>query len=214
MNHRLTALSIATALLLGACGGGSPDPDPEPSGMQDMQTLTADMNGNISKTAADEYTGRDGPGLLWLGDTRDNTVYRGFLRFSLASIPAGARIESATLTTSYISPLGTPYFDLGDLLIEAIDMGGGLDQTDFDALASWMGVVPSNPNDGDKDVDVTEAIQMSLPAGTADFRIRFRLSTDGSGDTDVAFMNDSSDVGSNTGRDLSVPTLLVVYRTQ
>ena len=202
--HRRHVVS-ALLLALAGCGGGGGDDGTD-------VTLLADpaVHGWVTNLGGSVSFG----GSVVVGDSSGNPTLaaRGIMRFQLTDIPAGATIESATLRVYQMLVEGTPYADLGDLLVDHVDAGAGLSADDFagGTLQANMGVLSTSAALEIKSLDVRAAVQAALDGGTGrvDFRFRFETETDGDAQTDGATLNGRSDEAGN-GR---VPVLEVTYQ--
>ena len=205
MDIRTIALASTAAIVLCACGGASIF-DPAPP-----QALTIDAAADLTGTVTPAIGGSGG--FLQVGDSSAGVALVGVMGFQLGSIPAGAEIESAVLTVYHLGNLagtGTQYSDLGDLIVDHVDLGPQVDETDFaGSLQVNIGVLSTAPGEGTRSLDVTEIVRELVAAGRAraDFRIRFELMTDLDGLPDLAYLNDGGDTANNG----AVPALQVSY---
>jgi hypothetical protein len=209
---RLSSLTLPFAVLLlilspacGGAGGGGLGPVTTAS----MPPVGA-MDGFIDNNGLVETTGWLG-GILVGDSSLDNTA-QGFLTFDIAALPNGADVVEATLTVRQFSTSGTPYPILGAVLIDHVDIGAGLDASDWGtpALDGNFDAVSQNGATGALSVDVTDQIQADVAAGRvrSSFRLGFTALTDNDGNQDTAHFQDSEDTeGSGV-----LPTLIVRYR--
>lgn len=137
---------------------------------------------------------------------------RQFFTFDLSDLPAGARIESATLDLYQSRVTGDPYTKLGNVVVDHVSYGSSLDKSDYSegTLQSAIATLSTNANVESKRVDVTVALERDRSAGRTltQFRIRFSV-RDSNSDraTDQVFFSDAE--LSNPGQP---PTLTVSYR--
>jgi hypothetical protein len=205
---KLTAaltVCCAAALLLTACGGGGGD-----GGSADMTLVISSeesLDGFVTNTAFVDVNSE-----VSVGDT-DGTfgnVSRGFVRFELLGIPAGATLIAAELRLFQFEVIGTPYATHGNLLADHVNLGATLDATDFAAVPIRAGVATIS---GDatleyKSTPVTECVAVDIAAGrtTSDFRLRFVLDSDADAMDDYISFNDGM-----SPPDVA-PMLVVTYR--
>lgn len=137
---------------------------------------------------------------------------RGFVRFSLAGIPAGAEIVSAVLHLAQADVTGAPYASLGTMRVDHMDLGVGLDGGDYLAAAfvSDIGTLSTNAVLDVKSLDVTSRVAADLLAGrtTSDYRLRFPIQNDGDVAVDSAHMEDMEN---NKGSG-QAPLLTITYK--
>jgi hypothetical protein len=174
------ALLTALVVFVSACGG---------------TTATTDSPGTIvipNHGGAQEGhtpTGFAGSGTgLFAGDNLNPTFPEGqgvqiFLTFALRD-QAGE--GSAIVTSDVLQTIGTPFEDLGDLLIEPISYDAfGPELFDLEANA-----VATRCTAADTTVqcDVTAAVAAATAAGqtVAQFRLRFEQAADSDGEADLA----------------------------
>ena len=224
MKTLLTLVSCVFAVGLAGCGGGGSggddaDANPQPEGGIVTQEIIADraITGGWQRSTP---IGGSGGGNFFVGDVGSEGT-RGFLGFSIGGIPEDAEIVSAQMTIYHkIGPAtGSPFTDLGNLIVDLVDYGPTLEQSDYDvpAVQPRFGILSDSPKDGVRSLDVTNqlrqtrALHVSTQAGiqTIQFRLRFDAETDNDIiQTDAVIVNgidDAFEVG-------VIPTLTVEYR--
>ena len=225
MISRMNGCVLALALLLAGCGSSSSSPavaDGLDGGDESAKTmvLTADrsLTGWFRSDGLFGTPGGTG-GIVLVGDTGIWGL-RGFLGFNIGGIPADAEILAAELSVWHFKgpAQGSPYADLGNLLIDYVDIGSSLDLDDYRVLAleSDIAVLSDAPTEGLRTADVTKQLQTArvladLAAGrpVISFRVRFPKETDGDvTQTDAVNLNGLDDPRSNG----VLPTLTVEYR--
>jgi hypothetical protein len=131
-----------------------------------------------------------------VGDSQNDIAMRGFVTLSLDGIPAGAKVESAVLRLFWGSTNNNPFDDFGVLLMDHVDLRGGLDLLDWGTgtLAPGMAAWPRLPDYTDWGyIDVTSAVQRDLAAGrsTSSFRFYFTNTPSRDGVPDLIFIDNS-----------------------
>jgi hypothetical protein len=115
-----------------------------------------------------------GPVLGGIGASVDNES-RGFCSFSLADVPAGAVVISATLRAHQGFSRGIGTND--PVIVDHLDDYGALGDEDFaaQALADNIGTLSATTTEGDKSLAVFSAVTTDLAGGRArsSYRIRF-----------------------------------------
>jgi len=183
------SMLLASVLLLVACGGGS-------GGREVVQqTLNLPGVGTNSGTIVLSSGGsvffptsgvNPNP-----GDTAGNGQQKGYLRFDHSSIPAGARVLSATLIITQEPAIGTPYSDLnGPVLVDHVQTGATLDMDDWvgGTLGAAILTLATAATPGTTTHDVTQAVALDVASqrATTDFRFYFAQATDAGSDDDQA----------------------------
>ncbi|MGH7701129.1 MAG: hypothetical protein ACREMJ_11510 [Gemmatimonadales bacterium] len=138
--------------------------------------------------------------------------HRGFYSFDISVIPSGSTVTSATLRLYQFNFAGSPYAELGNVVVDHLDYGatiGGLEDYSATAFVSGMGPLSTNTTVEYKTLGVTARVQADVAAGRtrSQYRLRFSnadFSNDGSADF-VQF----SDAEFFTA---DVPQLVVKYR--
>jgi pSer/pThr/pTyr-binding forkhead associated (FHA) protein len=139
-------------------------------------------------------------------------VARGFLSFDLASIPAGATIESVRLEFYQHQIVGDPYQTLGNLALDHVDYGSSLEASAYDRPALHSAVlaqmVAANSWYVLADPTITLWVEENLTAGRArvQLRLRFAQETDSDQDRDLVVLT------SGEGPADQAPRLTIVYR--
>lgn len=118
-------LLLSASLGLGGCGGGGGS-----SAVTIAILSTPGLDGFVQASGSVDPISTS----LAAGDSTANAVARFFVSFPLGGIPAGATILSATLEVRQSAVIGTPYSDLGLLVVDHLDYGGVLDAADKPVL--------------------------------------------------------------------------------
>ena len=144
------------------------------------------------------------------GDGSDNSSSRMFFSFDLGVLPRDAIVVAARLQGEDSGGgSGDPYGDLGDLLVDHVELGAGLDAGDFasPALEETVGTF-STARFGTKSLEVTLQLLADLGAGRthSEYRVGFARLTDDDGEIDSAVFHDEE-----LARDHG-PRLVVIYR--
>ena len=142
------------------------------------------------------------------GNDNFEVTTRGFFRFRHGITATGATVRSAMLRIYQREVVGTPYV-MSPLFVDHVDLGAGLDGTDYNAPAieALFGVLSTDDAVEYKTVDVTAQVQADLSRGspTCDFRVRFNPEADSDGIRDYCLLTD----GENTLGTGSQPVLLI-----
>jgi hypothetical protein len=208
MTLRTLALPTSLALaagLLGGCGAGEAIFGPETFTLHAPSSL----DGYVLSTGGVLTSSSLG---IAVGDNTANAGRRGFVRFNIAGLPAGAEIESAELRMAQADVTGLPYATLGNVVVDHVDIGLVLDATDYAsaALLANIGTLSSDVTLTVKFLDVKAEVLADIAAArtTSDFRLRFPVQTDLDALTDsVHFEDMENDL--LTG---AYPELVIVYK--
>lgn len=185
-------------------------PTPTPTSTPVTQTKTL-----ASTAALDGFQASNGGGNTGIeirAGRNVNLITRGFVSFDLASIPAGAVIEKATLRLYQTSVTGAPYSVGGSLKVDHLDYGSTFENADYAAtsISSSFATLTSNAVIEWKDADVTDQVRADLGANRlrSQFRIHFAIETIG-GTVAGDFANfESADNSAATG---NTPQLAIKY---
>ena len=182
-----TRALVPLALLLLACGGGgSSDVPAETVTLLPIPALTG--HGWFPFEVESDTS-------LRIGDTDGNIAFRGYCGIDLSALPEGARIESARLHLHAAGTNGAPW-DLGDLVLDHLELGTVLDPDDYTApaLEAACRTVPAFPVGEDARVDVAAQLRRDLEAGRSASGFRFRLTnpTDDDGTYDFLVLSGSN----------------------
>ena len=198
----VTALVVTFVLgVAAACGGGGSDgPQEESVLLKPMEGLSGGVNSFGAAAALD---------VAPVGDDGSLNSYRIVQCFSLAPIPAGAEILSATYRNDQRGVVGGPYGALGHVSVQWADVGGLLGGEDFDepGMLTSLGTLSSNATEGVKSLDVTPAVQWSVTNAEPrlDVRLMFGTLHDGDLGDDYAAFYGRAQPG-------DVPGIVVRYR--
>lgn len=190
--------------LLSACGGGS-----RPSHVQVEQAIASEVtvDGYVTDTGFVVQAQRP-----LTGDDEVNQVARAFFRFPHPALPAGSEIVRATFVVGQEGGAGTPYTNLGSVVVDHVDLGAILDASDFDAtaLTTSHGTLSTDATLEAKSLDITALVQADRLAGRTqtDLRLRFEISGDSDATADFAIWNDAAGSG-HTG---ALPLVMVIVR--
>ncbi|MGE0193453.1 MAG: hypothetical protein AB7T63_15595 [Planctomycetota bacterium] len=191
--------AVVVLTLAGCGGGGSDDEMLVLGGTKAREGVAGGGSATVANTLA-------------IGDNGLNSGRVALLSFSLQDLPSGAEVESATLGIHQLDEtFGTPYADLGVVVVDSVDLGAGVDGADAAsaALIPLLGTLSTSVAPGERTLDVTAAVLADVAAlrTRSEFRIRFFLATDGDGQQDTVQIRETG--GSGSG---APPTLVVVYR--
>ena len=108
---------------------------------------------------------------------------QGLMTFDAGAVPSGSEIELATLTVYQYATRGNPFRDLGNLLVDLVDVGSTIEASDYNATAliSNVGTLSRGPTEGSRVLDVTEAVRYAHERGLLwnfQLRTRFENTTD------------------------------------
>ena len=110
---RALRLAVAALACLGvaACGGdGGKDRTPIP--MNIVVGPDGDFTGHVLElTIGVTYIATTNVQMA-AGDDAANNLQKGFIRFDLSGVPAGATVQDATMSITQVAPTGSPYADL------------------------------------------------------------------------------------------------------
>lgn len=140
-------------------------------------------------------------------------VSRGFMSFDLSDIPAGATVEGVELRFYQKMVQGEPYGKLGNLMLEHIDYGSGLDPSAYDLPVLDSAMLATLPLPSSwyvlSDPSITSWVQGTLSEGQSRFQLRIRFSqeTDGDGEEDWV----SIEPGGGALSSPNAPTLAIIY---
>jgi len=192
-----------------------PTPTPTPTSTPTTITLVLSSTSGLDGFRANNNGGNNSVDIrvgngAFVGVPSYELVLRGFVSFSLSSIPPGVTIEKATLRMYQRSVSGSPYVGENNLIVDSIDYGGELASDDFarSPIFSNIGTLTKNSSVEWKDLEVTESVKNDISSGRgrSQFRLRFANETDGDGNVDQAFFDSS-----NSGYDGNKPQLVVKY---
>lgn len=184
-----------------------------------LNTTTGDSGVNIDGTIA--Y--REGTGVvaidtdtaLTIGDSYSNAqnyLERAYVGFDISGIPSNSTIVSATLRIyqGYIN--GTPYTDLGNMVVDHFNFGSSLDNNDWDSgtITSNIGTISNNATLEWKELDVKTAVEADLNASRTSSQYRLRFSPN-----ETAADNKRDDSFCECAEDFfgagNIPELVVTY---
>lgn len=139
-----------------------------------------------------------------------NLITRGFVSFSLASLPSGAIIEQATLKLYQSSIDGSPYSVGGNVKIDHLAYGDTLDNSDYSSasFSTSFATLSISPLIEWKEADATDRLRddMQNHRTTSQYRLHFEIETVG-GDVTGDFVHFSA---AESGSD-NAPRLVVRY---
>jgi hypothetical protein len=191
--------------------GGTPNGPGPGTGSEQTLTLpsTATLDGwvrsdlNLATSGSQPITGDIDASAPGLG-------YRQFYSFDLSGLPPGVTVTSATLRLYQGSTLGTPYVDLGDVVVDHVDYGATLLGAAYDApaIVSNIGALSQDGTIEYKTMTVTDRVQADVAAGRtrSQFRLRFSVfDNNNDAGNDFAQFLDADFGGANP------PQLVVTY---
>ncbi len=181
----VVVLTALLAVLLTTCGT---DGDSYPTTVASTVTLN-------STKGVDGFVTSMGSAVTWtqimVGDTGADIGVRGFLSFDISSIPPGSNIISSTLRNYQEAVIGTPYTDLGNVIVDHLDYGATLDGADYNlaALQDNIGILSNNASIEFKTLNVTARLQDDINNGRtrSQYRMLFPNPTDNDNIEDAAF---------------------------
>ena len=166
-------LTAVCALALAACGGSSPPADDGGDDPGEPFALIAipAQSGEVRQTAGG--TNVTNPevrvGFLASGDN-----YRAFVTFDITQFNENDNVNGAGLSMEFVQETGTPIQTLGELVVEAVDVAGALDDSDFD-LPPLSGATTLNKFNHVADIGLM--LQDAISAGRPRITLRLRLPT-------------------------------------
>lgn len=148
------------------------------------------------------------------GDEGNSVRIRSFFSFPISSL-FNKTIVSATLRLYQSSTVdGAPYTDLGNVIVDHIDLGESLDNSDYNktAMTSNIGTLSSSPSEGFKTLDVSTYVNSDVSAGRQGSQFRLKFSPNESNND-----NGNDNVAFGTYEEILVPAgskaqLVVTYR--
>jgi len=148
------------------------------------------------------------------GDDDSNSTCRGFVSFDLGGEPPPnvvIHVHSVILRVHQSSVAGTPYNDLGNVIVDHLDYGDTLDAGDFNlaALQSNIGTLSSTPTLEWKELDVTTFFLDDAYNGRSrsQYRLYFPINTDNDDISDQAIFES----GDNFFGNGNIPELVITF---
>lgn len=152
--------------------------------------LVPNMSGRLTNGQSPLVTMN--PADTLVGDGNLNSSFSAYFTFDLSTLPEGTEIAEATLATRQIAVVGTPYTDLGGMVmlsrVTYPELKGATlvaaPTTDIMPLSSMADLGPRSASVRD---EVALDLQSRVALGNrSQFRIGFVTGTDGKGDVDRA----------------------------
>lgn len=107
-------------------------------------------------------------------DGRSTSYARGFLTFSLGSLPQNARVVSANIYVPITGLSGYGVYD-NAVFVEWVNVGYELDQADYATNGVLLGNYTAGELRQSPGVDVTQGIKLALQRSTNQFTVRIRF---------------------------------------
>ncbi len=227
-NPSIRKLSVVLALgAAGAILAGCPGTE-RTTAPSNQQIITDTISAALQQTGSVE-TGAEGSGQpamanpstdILVGDEDGNvngTAVRGFIGFSLGSLPPGSQIQQATLTATQCAVNGFPFDNLGNVLIQHLVYAVPLDTTAFFAASTdSMFTLSQATTLGPRTVTVTSGVLADYMANRSSSQFRLSMSStdlnaDGVSDF-VAFAADSAHTFDCKPQGGQQPKLVILYR--
>ena len=211
---RIEWILILGALALAACGGGGGAGD---------ETRTVALPSDPDLDGCLRSDGRGAwpwvPGLMrsLTGELYDGVDYldcRQFYTFDLSGLPAGARIEHATLRLYQVEVVGNPYGSLGDVVVDRVHFEQAILAAYFDGnnLDREIGTLSTDAALGYREVVVTSAVRADLADGRTRSQFRVRVDLPGlsvaDGRSDFVRFTDAEGSAGDTAHP---PVLVLTY---
>jgi hypothetical protein len=156
---------------------------------------TFGLANDLTGTATAEKVVSDADSLLAVGDDPDDIGYRSFVSFDLSALPWSAvEIEHAVVFGKILSEdVGTPYKDLGDLIIESGTFRA-MDNAAYNLTPLHDGVELAETGDVDLELEVTGWVEDDRAnkedrGYRSQYRVRFEDITDLDGEADAVFFS-------------------------
>ena len=182
-----TRLILSLALVTAACTSAADRPATEPPPATAAVVSIANEGGTMEGHTPTGFAGM-GTG-LFVGDNLNPSFPEGqgvqtYLTFSL---PADVLISGARIASDALAVVGSPFEDLGVLLIEPVEYRAFGPEL-FDLDASRDPVACRVTGSSLIECDVTDAVQTAVDNGreTVQFRLRFERTGDNDGRADLA----------------------------
>jgi len=131
-----------------------------------------------------------------IGDNEDNVYTRGLFSFDISDIIG--TVSTATLSLYQGDTDGTPYADLGVLILDHVNFGDSIEanESNFSGNTETASVdSTTDSSNGWKEFDVADCVQADIDAGrtTSQFRVKFADGTDNDSSDDLAYFESSED---------------------
>jgi hypothetical protein len=137
-----------------------------------------------------------GPGTGDSDSVSQGRARRQFFSFSLAGIPGGATVTSATVSIHQRLVFGTPYVNHGDVLLEHVAYGTSLDAGDYatPVISGGAPILSFDASFGVRTLDVTARVADDVAncRPRSQFRLRFSgTESDSDGVDDICVFVDT-----------------------
>ena len=205
----LAVLVFATGALA-ACGGATSD-GPRRGTPIVLEIESAGILDGFVRNDGMVSTSGNGPGVGDLDEATTGLAFRMFYAFPLAEIPEGVTVTSVRLRVFQVSIVGSPYEDLGDLLVDHVDPGAGLDAGDYagSTLSSNIGILAMGFGQNYANLGVSAEVDADRSAERSHswFRLRFPVDSNTDRGNDVLVLGD----GEGSRGPMNPPILEVTY---
>lgn len=174
-----TAAAFAVAWTAGGCDTG-------------VDTQTVRLDSAFDRTGSLRSDGAFTPitaiaamGVIAIGDMEtdgvvSNLAIRGFVSISLAALPPNANVTKVVLRLQGNAPLGNPFADFGNLVVDHVNVVSGINKDSFfgGLIAPSIATAPTltaDKNAQSFELDVTTHVKGDIAAGRpiSSFRLQF-----------------------------------------
>lgn len=190
---RIGTLGVMVVMLAiaPACGGGD---GPRRGTPVVLEIESVGLLDGFVRNDGMVFTNGGGPGVGDLDAATSGLAFRMFYAFRLDEIPEGVTVTSVRLRVFQLSIVGTPYENLGDLLVDHVEPGADLDPGDYagNTLDSNIGTLAMGFGRNYANLGVSAQVAADRSAGRTHswFRLRFPVDSNTDGGNDVLVLGD------------------------
>jgi hypothetical protein len=191
------------------CSSNSNDSPATPSSITLYSTSSED--GNVYFDGISGYGLVKGTMLAWAGDMNDNNIFKAIFSFDILSIPSTAVIDVAILRVYQYEVNGSPYNNLGSVMVDSIKytpLTLSDDLFNTTVFSTATGSLSSDETVGWKEVYVTALVKADISADriTSQFMLRH-----GSTLSDNDNTEDSSNWYTGDNSNIKKPELIIKF---
>lgn len=183
-----------------------------PTPTQEPVSHTSVINSDPSLDGFQSSNGGGNGGIEIRAGRNATLIVRGFVSFSLSTIPSGANITKATLKVYQHDTEGDPYGVGLRVMVDHLAYGDSFENSDYNlsSISSSFARLSENSDIGWKEVDVTDRVRddMTNNRSRSQYRLHFANETIGGTGTGDFVYFESADNHFGTG---NIPQLVINY---